>query len=82
MEHLSTFYVFCYSVVLITLILLLSYFLLKDTYNVDIQIYKNDEDEEGGISAHSVGPDIPLPPGVGRPINDWEPKYNRIKEYV
>ena len=24
-------------------------------------------------------PDLDLPPGISRPINDWEPDYNRPK---
>jgi len=82
MEPLPLPYMLCYSMVVIILVLLLSYFLLRDIFKDNIQIYESDEDEEGGISAYYDEPDIPLPPGIGRPINDWEPEYNRRKEYV
>ena len=38
-----------------------------------------DGDDEGG-EPHDPGlPDLDLPPGISRPINDWEPDYNRRK---
>ena len=34
-------------------------------------------DDDGG-EPHDPGlPDLDLPPGISRPINDWEPDYNR-----
>jgi hypothetical protein len=34
--------------------------------------------DDGGGEPHDPGlPDIDLPPGISRPINDWEPDYNR-----
>jgi hypothetical protein len=39
--------------------------------------YPPDGDDEGG-EPHDPGlPDLDLPPGISRPINDWEPEYNR-----
>ncbi|WP_094123214.1 hypothetical protein [Hymenobacter coccineus] len=36
-----------------------------------------DGDDDGG-EPHDPGlPDLDLPPGISRPINDWEPDYNR-----
>ncbi len=36
-----------------------------------------DSDDDGG-EPHDPGlPDLDLPPGISRPINDWEPDYNR-----
>lgn len=36
-----------------------------------------DGDDDGG-ELHDPGlPDLDLPPGISRPINDWEPEYNR-----
>ena len=33
-------------------------------------------DDDGG-EPHDPGlPDLDLPPGISRPINDWEPDYN------
>ena len=35
-------------------------------------------DDDGGGEPHEPGlPDLDLPPGISRPINDWEPDYNR-----
>jgi hypothetical protein len=35
-------------------------------------------DDDGGGEPHDPGlPDLDLPPGISRPINDWEPDYNR-----
>ena len=37
----------------------------------------HDGDDDGG-EPHDPGlPDLDLPPGISRPINDWEPDYNR-----
>jgi hypothetical protein len=34
--------------------------------------------DDGGGEPHEPGlPDLDLPPGISRPINDWEPDYNR-----
>lgn len=36
-----------------------------------------DSDDDGG-EPHDPGlPDLDLPPGISRPINDWEPDYNK-----
>ena len=36
----------------------------------------HDGDDDGG-EPHDPGlPDLDLPPGISRPINDWEPGYN------
>lgn len=34
-------------------------------------------DDEGGEPQGPGLPDLDLPPGISRPINDWEPDYNR-----
>ena len=35
-------------------------------------------DDDGGGEPYEPGlPDLDLPPGISRPINDWEPDYNR-----
>ena len=81
METLTLSYKLCCLSVVLILVLLLPYFFLRGIFKEDIRIYDNDE-EEGGTLAYYEGPDIPLPPGIGRPINDWEPEYNRRKEYV
>ncbi|QIX60982.1 hypothetical protein FY528_10280 [Hymenobacter lutimineralis] len=36
-----------------------------------------DGDDEGGEPLGDGLPDLDLPPGITRPINDWEPEYNR-----
>jgi hypothetical protein len=36
-----------------------------------------DGDDEGGEPYEPGLPDLDLPPGISRPINDWEPEYNR-----
>lgn len=36
-----------------------------------------DSDDEGGEPLDDGLPDLDLPPGISRPINDWEPDYNR-----
>ena len=37
----------------------------------------SDGDDDGG-EPHDPGlPDLDLPPGISRPINDWEPEYNK-----
>ncbi|MFD2787914.1 hypothetical protein [Hymenobacter rubripertinctus] len=35
-----------------------------------------DNDDEGGEPLDDGLPDFDLPPGISRPINDWEPDYN------
>jgi hypothetical protein len=37
----------------------------------------SDNDDEGGEPLDDGLPDLDLPPGITRPINDWEPDYNR-----
>ena len=39
-------------------------------------------DDEGGGEPHPGLPDLDLPPGISRPINDWEPDYNRPRRPV
>jgi hypothetical protein len=40
-------------------------------------------DDDGGGEPHDPGlPDLDLPPGISRPINDWEPDYNRPRRPV
>ena len=40
-------------------------------------------DDDGGGEPHEPGlPDLDLPPGISRPINDWEPDYNRPRRPV
>ena len=34
-------------------------------------------DDDGGEFLDPGLPDLDLPPGISRPINDWEPDYNR-----
>ncbi|MEJ7661530.1 MAG: hypothetical protein WKG07_19050 [Hymenobacter sp.] len=37
----------------------------------------------GGGEPHEPGlPDLDLPPGISRPISDWEPDYNRPRRPV
>ena len=36
-----------------------------------------DGDDDGGEPRDPGLPDLDLPPGISRPINDWEPDYNR-----
>lgn len=36
-----------------------------------------DSDDDGGEPLDDGLPDLDLPPGISRPINDWEPDYNR-----
>jgi hypothetical protein len=36
-----------------------------------------DSDDDGGEPLDDGLPDFDLPPGISRPINDWEPDYNR-----
>ncbi|MBC6990767.1 MULTISPECIES: hypothetical protein [Hymenobacter] len=36
-----------------------------------------DNDDDGGEPLDDGLPDLDLPPGITRPINDWEPDYNR-----
>ncbi len=36
---------------------------------------KPDNDDEGGEPLDDGLPDFDLPPGISRPINDWEPDY-------
>ncbi|SNR43651.1 MULTISPECIES: hypothetical protein [Hymenobacter] len=35
-----------------------------------------DNDDEGGEPIDDGLPDLDLPPGISRPINDWEPDYS------
>lgn len=35
------------------------------------------DDDGGGEPIDDGLPDFDLPPGISRPINDWEPDYNR-----
>ena len=37
----------------------------------------SDGDDGGGEPSEPGLPDLDLPPGISRPINDWEPDYNR-----
>jgi len=37
----------------------------------------SDGDDGGGEPYDPGLPDLDLPPGISRPINDWEPEYNR-----
>ena len=36
-----------------------------------------DGDDDGGEPRDPGLPDLDLPPGISRPINDWEPEYNK-----
>jgi hypothetical protein len=36
-----------------------------------------DNDDDGGEPLDDGLPDLDLPPGISRPINDWEPDYSR-----
>ena len=36
-----------------------------------------DNDDDGGEPLDDGLPDFDLPPGISRPINDWEPDYSR-----
>ena len=33
--------------------------------------------DDGGEPRDPGLPDLDLPPGISRPINDWEPEYNK-----
>ncbi|MCC3157601.1 hypothetical protein LJ737_10150 [Hymenobacter sp. 15J16-1T3B] len=37
----------------------------------------SDNDDDGGEPLDDGLPDLDLPPGISRPINDWEPDYGR-----
>ena len=39
-------------------------------------------DDDGGEPLDDGLPDFDLPPGISRPINDWEPDYNRPRVEV
>ena len=41
-----------------------------------------DNDDDGGEPLDDGLPDLDLPPGISRPINDWEPDYNRPRVEV
>lgn len=34
-------------------------------------------DDEGGEPLRDGLPDLDLPPGISRPLNDWEPDYSQ-----
>ena len=37
-------------------------------------------DDEGGEPNHDGLPDLDLPPGISRPLSDWEPDYSFKKD--
>jgi hypothetical protein len=37
-------------------------------------------DDDGGEPRYDDLPDLDLPPGITRPVNDWEPDYNRRRD--
>ena len=37
-------------------------------------------DDEGGEPEKDGLPDLDLPPGITRPLNDWEPDYSRRRD--
>ena len=42
----------------------------------------HDGDDDGG-EPHDPGlPDLDLPPGISRPVSDWEPDYNKPRVEV
>ena len=42
----------------------------------------SDGDDGGGEPQEPGLPDLDLPPGISRPINDWEPDYSRRRRPV
>ncbi|MBG8552834.1 hypothetical protein [Hymenobacter guriensis] len=55
---------------------ILAYFLLMPRHRYP-HPPSSDSDDEGGEPLDDGLPDLDLPPGITRPINDWEPDYNR-----
>lgn len=71
-----------FTIVLIMLFIALIYLLMKDKGGHG-SYEDEDDDEDGGVSPiHWTSPDIPLPPGIRLPLDDFEPEYNKRKEYV
>ena len=79
-QELSTAYMISYSIVAIIMVVLLSILLLRNIYVDDIEPF--DDDEEGGLVIYCEGPDIPLPTGISLHKTDWEPEYNKPKQYA
>lgn len=80
---MSLQYTISYGIVLFICFLTLGILLLKNTELKDIKFYDDDDNDDGGahIPTNEL-PDFPLPPGIIRPINDWEPEYNKKKTYA
>lgn len=84
---MSLQYTIAYSLALFICFSALGIFMLRNLYNEDINLYNDDDgdndSEDGGSNVPTNQlPDIPLPPGISLPINDWEPEYNNKKIYV
>ncbi|TGD81253.1 hypothetical protein [Hymenobacter wooponensis] len=63
-------------VYMLVVLAILVYFLLSPRRRFR-QPPSPDNDDEGGEPLDDGLPDLDLPPGITRPINDWEPDYGR-----
>jgi len=83
MQALSPTYMFFYTFIFTLLVGAVGAYFLRRTYHEALDEYFNDDDDDdGGWYTYNELPDVPLPPGISRPINDWEPEYNKRKEYA
>ncbi|TGE27043.1 hypothetical protein [Hymenobacter metallicola] len=55
---------------------ILAYFIVAPRHRYQQPPY-TDGDDDGGEPLDDGLPDLDLPPGISRPINDWEPDYGR-----
>lgn len=81
---MSLQYTIAYSIALFICFFSLGIFMLRNLYDDEIKFNDHEDDSEDGgfnIPINEL-PDIPLPPGISRPISDWEPEYNNKKTYV
>ena len=81
---MDSLYNMAYGAVLFFFTALLAILLIRTDYKEALDLYENgDPDEDGGWGELLRDcPDIPLPPGIGLPVSDWEPEYNKRKEYA
>lgn len=80
---MTTFYMISYGIVLFVFFVCLAALLLGNLCNRVIELYEDQDDEDGGIYSNTEElPDIPLPPGISLHTSEKEPKYDTIKEYV
>lgn len=62
------------SLVYTLVVAVLAYFILAPRQRSQ---HPPDGDDDGGEPLDDGLPDLDLPPGISRPINDWEPDYGR-----